>query len=143
MPRPVKWRSRRSRSSTRAWCRISSGRCDIPLYLTPGIYQTTPAPTPPPLTLVRTDIAGFVGFAERGPLPEDFAREFDPPLVARRLTSWAEYEATFGSFLANGYLPFAVRAFFENGGDTCYVVRVAATDPSRIPLDRQPIAASL
>jgi phage tail sheath protein FI len=111
--------------------------------LTPGIYQTTPAPTPPPLTLVRTDIAGFVGFAERGPLPEDFAREFDPTLVARRLTSWAEYEATFGSFLANGYLPFAVRAFFENGGDTCYVVRVAATDPSRIPLDRQPIAASL
>jgi hypothetical protein len=93
--------------------------------------------------LVRTDIAGFVGFAERGPLPEDFAPGFDAALVGRRLTSWAEYQAAFGSFLANGYLPYAVRAFFENGGDTCYVVRVAATAPTSFPLDRQAIAASL
>ena len=31
------------------------------------------APQEPPFTLVRTDIAGFLGFAERGPLPEDFS----------------------------------------------------------------------
>jgi hypothetical protein len=90
--------------------------------------------------LVRTDIAGFVGYAERGPLPEDFEPGFDATMVAKRLTSWAEYTATFGSFLANGFLPFAVRGFFETGGDTCYVVRVAAT---RAAADRQPVAASL
>jgi phage tail sheath protein FI len=139
----VKSRLRRWKSSTRAWCWISSGRCAIPTYLTPGIYRTTPAPPPPPLTLVRTDIAGFVGFAERGPLPEDFAPGVDAALVARRLTGWAEYQAAFGSFLANGYLAYAVRAFFENGGDTCYVVRVAATATAQIPLDHQAIAASV
>jgi hypothetical protein len=76
-------------------------------------------------------------------LPEDFEPGFDAALVARRLTSWAEYQAIFGSFLANGYLAYAVRAFFENGGDTCYVVRVAATVQEQIALDHQAIAASL
>jgi hypothetical protein len=33
-----------------------------------------------------------------------------------------------------------VRGFFENGGDTCYVVRVAAT---RASIERQPLAASI
>lgn len=90
---------------------------------------------------MRTDIAGFVGFAQRGPLGEDFSPGFDASLVARRLTSWAEYQTTYGSFLTNGYLPYAVQAFFANGGDTCYVVRVAATR-SAIASDRQASAAS-
>ncbi len=90
---------------------------------------------------MRTDIAGFVGYAERGPVPEDFPPGFDPSLVALRLTSWAEYQTYFGSFLTNGYLPNSVQAFFANGGDTCYVVRVAATRPS-IAADSQAVAAS-
>lgn len=77
---------------------------------------------------MRTDIAGFVGFAERGPLPEDFqSGPFDPLQVALKITSWKEFETNFGGFRRYGYLAYAVRAFFENGGDTCYVVRVAAT----------------
>ncbi len=88
------------------------------------------------------DITGFVGYAERGPVPEDFPPDFDPSLVALRLTSWAEYQTYFGSFLRNGYLPNSVQAFFANGGDTCYVVRVAATRPS-IAADRQAVAATV
>jgi phage tail sheath protein FI len=86
--------------------------------------------------LVRTDIAGFIGFAERGPLPEDFAPDFDAVKVALKITSWEEFQARFGTFRPYGYLAYAVRAFFENGGDTCYVVRVAATtapDPADQP----------
>jgi hypothetical protein len=76
---------------------------------------------------VRTDIAGFVGFAERGPLPPPVNDvNFDPASVALRLTSWKEYQAHFGGFSRYGYLAYAVRAFFENGGMECYVVRVAA-----------------
>jgi hypothetical protein len=94
---------------------------------------------PPPLSLVRTDIAGFVGYAERGPLPEDMDdANFDATKVARRVTSWAQFQSVYGSFLAEGYLAPAVRGFFENGGDTCYVVRVAAT---RATLADQPLAA--
>jgi hypothetical protein len=90
--------------------------------------------------MVRTDIAGFVGYAERGPLPEDFAPGFEVSRVARRLTSWDEFTATFGGYLDQGHLACAVRGFFENGGDTCYVARVAAT---RATIERQPLAARL
>src|SRR5262249_42524257 len=96
---------------------------------TPGVYRTAPTTPPPPLTLVRTDIAGFVGYAERGPLPEDLPPGFDASLIARRLTSWDEYQTIYGSFLANGYLPYAVRGFFESGGNRCLVGGVAATRP--------------
>ena len=121
------------------------GRPVIHAYLTPGVYRTFPAPSPPPLALVRTDIAGFVGFAERGPLPEDFLPGFDPASVALRLTSWAGFQTNFGSFLPNGTLAYAVRGFFANGGNTCYVVRVAASrpPPQGVAPDRQPIAASI
>ena len=77
---------------------------------------------------MRTDIAGFLGFAERGPLAEDFTpASFDASEVALKIRSWKEFQAKFGGFIRYGYLAYAVRAFFENGGDTCYVVRVAAT----------------
>ena len=89
---------------------------------------------------MRTDIAGFVGYAERGPLPEDFAPSFAVTDVVRRLTSWDEFVATFGGYLAQGHLAYAVRGFFENGGDTCYVVRVAA---SQAPIAQQPLAARI
>lgn len=91
---------------------------------------------------MRTDIAAFVGFAERGPLPEDFPPDFDASQVAVRLTSWAEFRARFGGFLPNAMLAFAVNAFFANGGDTCYVVRVAASRAD-VPADRQPMAAAM
>jgi phage tail sheath protein FI len=107
----------------------------MPTYLTPGVYRTTKTAPLAALALVRTDIAGFVGFAERGPLPED-ADPFEPERVALKITSWTEFRSKFGGFRRSGYLAYAVRAFFENGGDTCYVVRVAATtspDPARQP----------
>jgi len=47
--------------------------------------------------------------------------------LAIRLTNWQEFLVTFGGFIRYGYMAYAVRAFFENGGTTCYVVRVAAT----------------
>ncbi|HTS36402.1 MAG TPA: phage tail sheath C-terminal domain-containing protein [Candidatus Solibacter sp.] len=86
---------------------------------------------------MRTDIAGFVGVAERGPLPEDFAPEkFDGTQAIVKVNSWREFVTTFGSFREYGYLAYAVRAFFENGGDQCYCARIAATtaaDPAQRP----------
>lgn len=77
---------------------------------------------------MRTDIAGFVGLAERGPLPEDFpAATFDGSQAVVKIGSWKEFLTNFGSFQEYGYLAYAVRAFFENGGKDCYVARVAAT----------------
>jgi uncharacterized protein len=117
-------------------------------YSMPGIYRVTSAPPSPEPIVVRTDIAGFVGFAERGPLPVSPAvavnplfgaptpaanLPFDPSTLAIQLNSWQDYRNTFGGMSDTAYLAYAVRAFFENGGARCYVVRVAGSDPSALP----------
>jgi uncharacterized protein len=78
---------------------------------------------------VRTDVAGFVGYSERGPLPPLDATPDEAAGAAVRLTTWAEFLATFGGFVPYSYLAYAVRGFFDNGGTTCYVVRVAGLKP--------------
>jgi len=60
-------------------------------------------------------VAAFVGIAARGPLH-----------TAIPVQSWRQFEAYFGGFTGAGYLAYAVRAFFENGGQRCWVVRVAS-----------------
>jgi hypothetical protein len=104
-------------------------------YLTPGVYRRPQPAHRDDIAVVRTDVAGFVGFAERGPLPANGEISLGLKKLAVRLTSWKEYRAVFGGFTAFGCLAYAVRAFFENGGTTCYVVRVAATnvDPGERP----------
>src|SRR6266511_4571878 len=101
-------------------------------YLTPGIYLRPKPAERKDIRLVRTDVAGFVGFAERGPLPlanlSPPGGKFKAEDLAIRLTSWKEFTAVFGRFIPYGSLAYAVRAFFENGGTTCYVVRIAATN---------------
>jgi hypothetical protein len=94
-------------------------------YLTPGVYRQPQPVEKAGLRLVRTDVAGFVGFAERGPLPRPDAPPDQARGAAVRLTSWGQFRAVFGGFVPSGYLAYAVRAFFDNGGSTCYVVRVA------------------
>jgi hypothetical protein len=96
------------------------------VYLTPGIYRHARQTERRDVQLVRTDVAGFAGFAERGPLVTEVS---DPRRAVVRITSWKEFVATFGGFIRYGYLAYAVRAFFENGGTTCHVVRVAGISP--------------
>lgn len=88
----------------------------MPEYLTPGVYFES-VDTAPPVRGVRTDIAGFVGLAERGPLHR--------PL---KVESWRQFQTHFGSFVPYGFLAYAVKGFFENDGRTAYVVRVAGSD---------------
>jgi uncharacterized protein len=83
-------------------------------YLTPRVYLEWQDATQPSLTTVRTDIAGFVGIARRGPLHR-----------AVKIESWTQFVRTFGAHTQQGYLAYAVEGFFANGGRACYVVRVA------------------
>jgi hypothetical protein len=101
------------------------------VYLTPGVYRQPQPAENGDIRLVRTDVAGFVGFAERGPLPRPGATPEELRTAAVRLTSWQQFLTTFGGFMPYGYLAYAVRAFFANGGTTCYVVRVAALTPEK------------
>ncbi|MBN1439677.1 MAG: phage tail sheath subtilisin-like domain-containing protein [Anaerolineales bacterium] len=88
----------------------------MPEYLTPGVYYER-VDAGPGITAVRTDIAGFVGIAPRGPL--------DTPVPVQSFRQFLSY---FGGFSGSGYLAYAVRGFFENGGRRCWVVRVASAD---------------
>ena len=87
----------------------------MPTYDTPGVYYERVDATAPAIAALRTDITGFVGIARRGPLHS-----------AIPIQSWRQYQAYFGDFTGAGYLAYAVRAFFENGGRRCWIVRVAS-----------------
>jgi phage tail sheath protein FI len=84
---------------------------------TPGAYYQSVDAGGPEVTPLRTDIAGFVGIAERGPLH-----------LPVPVQSWRQFVSWFGDVIAVGYLGYAVRGFFENGGARCWVVRVASSD---------------
>jgi phage tail sheath protein FI len=87
-------------------------------YRTPGVYVERLDVNPQYIELGRTDVAGFVGIAERGPVQ-----------AATKVESYRQFQTTFGARIANAYLAYAVEGFFANGGRTCWVVRVA--DPER------------
>jgi phage tail sheath protein FI len=93
---------------------------------TPGVYYERVDASAPAISLLRTDIAGFVGIATRGPLHQ--------PLPVQ---SWRQFQAYFGDFTGAGYLAYAARAFFENGGQRCWVVRVASEVASTAALTLQ------
>jgi hypothetical protein len=84
----------------------------------PGVYEVT-QPRTDGLQPVRLDVTGFVGVALRGPVNQPIP-----------VTSWSDYERQFGGFeRPNGgpdrLLSYAVQAFFAQGGDRAYVVRLA------------------
>jgi hypothetical protein len=86
-------------------------------YRRPAVYiERVDAARQQPI-LLRTDVAGFVGIARRGPV--------DTPVPVE---SFRQFAAHFGEFTGAGYLAYAVRGFFENGGSRCWIVRVANRD---------------
>lgn len=93
-------------------------------YLSPGVYVEEYDNSPRPMEGVGTSVAGFVGFAEKGPTEgapsvitsyREFVRQFGRPL--------SEFE--YGEYR---YLAPAVEQFFVNGGGSCYVSRVCVPD---------------
>lgn len=87
----------------------------MPTYTTPGVYFERVDSASRSIPALRTDITGFVGVAQKGPIHK-----------ATRVQSWQQFLSTFGNFIPNAYLAYSANAFFQNGGDTLYTVRVAA-----------------
>jgi phage tail sheath protein FI len=84
---------------------------------TPGVYYERVDTSDAAIRGVRTDVAGFIGLAQCGPL--------DTPVSVE---SFRQFQSWFGGFVGIGYLAYAVRAFFENGGQRCWVVRIACRE---------------
>ncbi len=86
---------------------------------------------------VHRDVAAFVGVAPRGParLPvmppaadDDLVAYLGAAprqrSVAVPVDAWQDYRSSFGGFEGAGRLPYAVSAFFAQGGRRAYVVRI-------------------
>jgi len=84
-----------------------------PQYLSPGVYVEEVDKGSKPIEGVGTAVAGFIGFAGMGPLNK-------PTLIA----NWTQYTNTFGGFVPGVYLAHAVYGYFNNGGGSCYVLRL-------------------
>jgi phage tail sheath protein FI len=103
------------------------------IFETPGVYFERTDTNSGGVAALRTDVAGFVGIAQRGPL--DLAVPVD---------SYRQFTAWFGAPIENGYLAYSARAFFENGGRRLWAVRVtseAASVASLTLLDDAPAPA--
>src|SRR5687767_2304299 len=80
----------------------------------PGVYieEFTPGA---PIQGVGTSTAAFIGATRRGPIR-----------TPTKITSWDSFKAQFGAQPVPGFfLWYAVRGFFENGGQVCYIVRAS------------------
>jgi phage tail sheath protein FI len=90
----------------------------MPEYLAPGVYVEEIERGPKPIEGVATSTAAFLGETERG------------PTKPRLVTSYGEYLRLFGDvFGPDKYLPYAVKAFFDNGGRRAYVARIVGALP--------------
>lgn len=87
-------------------------------YRTPGVYWEGRAASHTMPRGLLTGVPVFVGFGE---IREQAGRR-DVPF--RRLSRWAQFDQLLDGS-SGSYLAYAVRGFFENGGETCLVVPVS------------------
>ena len=110
----------------------------MPEYLAPGVYVEEVSYRSSSIEGVSTTTTGFIGPARSGPA---WVVGGSPPPTPDVLTSLSDFEATFGDgqplafddeqgSTQTNFLWHAARAFFTEGGQRLYVVRVyRANDP--------------
>jgi len=81
----------------------------------PGVYIEEIPSGVRTITGVATSITAFIGRADRGPVD-------DPTTI----TSFGDFERTFGGLSLLSTMSYAVRDFYQNGGSQAIIVRVIA-----------------
>ncbi len=87
---------------------------------TPGVYVDEVSSGSHPIAGVATSITAFIGATRRGALKKPV-----------RVASFAEFETRFGGLAPGLETGYAVKQFFDNGGTTAWVVRVAKNATAR------------
>jgi Bacteriophage tail sheath protein len=95
----------------------------VPDISYPGVYVEELPWGVRSISGVETSTAAFIG------------RALDGPTEPVCICAFAEYERAFGPPDPERELGHAVRAFFENGGERAWVVRVEGSDPLSVGLD--------
>ncbi len=86
----------------------------MPNYQTPGVYVEEIESGSKPIEAGATNIVGFLGIAEKGPVNQ-----------ATLVTNWTQYTKIFGGLHEGGWLAHGVYQFFQNGGTKCYINNLA------------------
>lgn len=98
-------------------------RTIMPEYLSPGVYVEEVSGGIKPIEGVGTSTGAFIGIAEKGPIAgAQYEDGVGQPVL---ITNFTEFTRTFGSFVRNEFLAYAVQQFFGEGGTRCYVARTA------------------
>lgn len=97
----------------------------MPRYQRPDVYVERKRDSAPPVDAVGTSVAGFTGITHRG-------RTGKPIWV----TSWTDFirkcaEGLDSPFKEDADLPYAVRAFFDNGGTQLYINRIVGENAEK------------
>jgi phage tail sheath protein FI len=87
-------------------------------YTYPGVYVEEIPSGVRTISGVSTSDTSFVGFFKRGPRN-----------VAKRITSYAEFERVYGGLDSRSEASYAIQQYYLNGGSIAWVVRVAAGTP--------------
>ncbi|HEY6793862.1 MAG TPA: hypothetical protein VI248_04180, partial [Kineosporiaceae bacterium] len=103
------------------------GKLMVGQFTYPGVYLEEVESPVRPIVGVKTSVAAFVGLALTG------------PTTPTTVTTWSDFETTFGGLWSGSDLSYAVYQFFLNGGSEAVVVRVGK-DPeySRLALANGP-----
>ncbi len=115
----------------------------MPTYKTPGVYVEEVPASVRPIAGVGTSTAGFIGLVADDVAMPDVPGAADgskytvlPAGQPLRITGWEEFKKNFGDIqTGNSTLAHAVYGFFNNGGTTCWLIRVAAADAYQAALD--------
>lgn len=102
-------------------------------YLTPGVYIEEIPSGARPVEGVPTSITAFVGTPYRGPANEalligswdDYVSQFSDPTSSSGVNDDTDSSGNLTDSMA-----LAVRAFFQNGGQTAYICRVVSASSS-------------
>ncbi|MDH4100931.1 MAG: phage tail protein, partial [Nitrospirota bacterium] len=102
----------------------------MPEYLSPGVYVEEFEIGAKPIEGVGTSTVGILGMTERG------------PLKPRLVTSFTQFSRLFGSYTSNSLTAYAVDSFFSNGGQRCFIGRVARSGADSADLTIDPLDIS-
>jgi uncharacterized protein len=104
----------------------------MPSLLHPGVYVQEIPSSIKPIAGVSTSTAAFIGVADQGPIPGTLLAngQMAQPV---KVTSFTDYQRNFGGFRTDSFLTYAAQAFFQNGGNSLYIVRIAVIAPPGSP----------
>jgi len=81
---------------------------------------------PIPKRGITTGVPLFIGFVPAPAKPDEASRP-----IRMTLESWEDYQRRIGPGIRDGFLDYAVRGFFQNGGARCVVLALPLRESAR------------